>query len=193
MYLLLGWFAATPALVAPGRRNRLLAIAAGQLPRTKARSPRSHPIGRIHCALRAHLPASSRNPSLEQNLRESSLWALLNSPIRRKVLRDVLSVAISPSIGTSSCSARMGATRADSLEWCAGGACVHFPPTVAYGWKSAPNAPRIGPRVSPTPNASPVRLQLPMMPSGPSASWPTNIPSSSEASAAVVSPPTSTL
>ena len=53
----------------------------------------------------------------------------------------------------------------------------------AYGWKSAPKAPRIGPRVSPTPNASPVSVQLPMSPSGPSASWPTNIPSSSEASA----------
>jgi len=40
----------------------------------------------------------------------------------------------------------------------------------AYGWKSAPKAPRIGPRVSPTPNASPVSVQLPMSPSGPSAS-----------------------
>ena len=43
-------------------------------------------------------------------------------------------------------------------------------PQPPYGWKSAPKAPRIGPRVSPTPNTSPVRLQLPMMPSGPSAS-----------------------
>jgi len=53
----------------------------------------------------------------------------------------------------------------------------------AYGWKSAPKAPRIGPRVSPTPNALPDSVQWPMNPSGPSASWPTNIPSSSEASA----------
>ena len=60
---------------------------------------------------------------------------------------------------------------------------THARLAAAYGWKSAPKAPRIGPRVSPTPNASPVRVQLPMSPSGPSASWPTNIPSSSEASA----------
>ena len=84
-----------------------------------------------------------------------------------------------------------GADRAAPFQCGARDARSRCAPWALYGWKSAPKAPRIGPRVSPTPNASPVRPQLPMIPSGPSASWPTNIPSSWEASAAMS--PASTL
>ena len=79
---------------------------------------------------------------------------------------------------------KQGAAGAAPLVRGAGGAGAP-PPVAVYGWKSAPKAPRIVPRVSPTPNASLVRVQLPMRPSGPSASWPTNIPSSVAARAAV--------
>ena len=130
---------------------------------TPERAVPSCRFGLIHCALRARVPASSGSRSSEQNLK-FNLVAILNCPVHQKVRKTVPSVAVAP------------------LEWGAGGACTRSPPT-AYGWKSAPKAPRIGPRVSPTPKASPVRLQLPMMPSGPSASWPTNIPSSLEESA----------
>ena len=68
MYLLPDWFAATPARAAPSRRNRLLAINAGQLPRMSARSSGVHPFGVIHCALRAYLPASSGCLLLAQSL-----------------------------------------------------------------------------------------------------------------------------
>ena len=51
---------------------------------------------------------------------------------------------------------------------CGAGGVRSSPRMAAYGSKSAPNAPRIGPM-----------LHVPMTPSGPSASWPTNIPSSS--------------
>ena len=54
MYLLPDWFAATPARAAASRRNRLLAITAGQLPRMNTRSASIHPSDLIHCALRAH-------------------------------------------------------------------------------------------------------------------------------------------
>ena len=109
MYLLLGWFAATPALVAPGRRNRLLALAAGQLPRTKARSSGSYPVGVIHCALRAHLRASSGTRLLERNPRVTR-WAILSCSVRRIVRRTVPSVAVAL-IGTSSCSRKSSRVR----------------------------------------------------------------------------------
>ena len=149
-----------------------------------ARSSGVRPFGVIHCALRKHTRASSGTLSLGQNLKfplENSsavgfskpvagmslpLRALPPSglaPVQNKRERQSGSLGMRPRRRKHTLSAR------------------------SYGWKSAPKAPRIGPRVSPTPNTSPVRLQLPMMPSGPSASWPTNIPSSSEASAAVVS------
>ena len=59
--------------------------------------------------------------------------------------------------------------------------------TAAYGWTSAPKAPRITPRLTPWPKASPVSVHVPMMPSGPSWSWPTNMPSSCEPRAAMSS------
>ena len=58
---------------------------------------------------------------------------------------------------------------------------------VAYGWMSAPKAPRIGPRSVPTPKAPPVRVHVPIRPSGPSWSAPTNMPLSAEARAAASS------
>ena len=63
---------------------------------------------------------------------------------------------------------KKGAAGAAPLECVAGPARARPLPSVAYGWTSAPKAPRISPRSVPWPNALPVRLQVPMRPSGPS-------------------------
>ena len=68
MYLLPDCFAATPGQATPSRRKRLLAIAAGQLPRMSARSSGIHPIDLIHCALPAHPRASSGTRSVGAEL-----------------------------------------------------------------------------------------------------------------------------
>ena len=127
MYLLPDWFAATPALVAPGNRNRLLAIIARKLPRTNARSSGIHPFRLIHCALRAYLPTRSGSRFLEQNVcvrfRKSH-----ECRVRRAGCGAVPSVTVDPSIGASSCSEQMGATLAAPLECDVGGACTRSPP-----------------------------------------------------------------
>ena len=76
---------------------------------------------------------------------------------------------------------RKGSGRSRSLGRCRRGERGSSPPAVAYGWMSAPKAPRMIPRSLSTPNTPPVSSQVPMMPSGPSWSWPTNMPSTLEA------------
>ena len=126
MYLLPDWFAATPGRAAASRRNRVLAITAGQLPRMNTRSASIHPSNLIHRALRTHF-RQAQNSGRRSRTGNSTSWQSSAFQFAGRICMAVPSVVVASFIGVSSCSGGEppGGSGVECVD--CGQACRHRP------------------------------------------------------------------